>query len=114
MNSVTLGIDLGKRGFHVVGCDAAGACSVPRCCRRQMRLWLAQRRPRQQHLNPAIAASALLRGNGHHPASRASNRSTKYLSRVIGTSVLTHRLFCSRSACVCHVIERGSAIVLSR
>ena len=24
MNSVTLGIDLGKRWFHVVGCDAAG------------------------------------------------------------------------------------------
>ncbi|UXU85266.1 MULTISPECIES: IS110 family transposase [Burkholderia] len=46
MNSVTLGIDLGKRWFHVVGCDAAGKVVLrEKLGRNQLLLLMAQHPP---------------------------------------------------------------------
>ncbi|WP_143811145.1 hypothetical protein [Paraburkholderia piptadeniae] len=46
MNSVTLGIDLGNRWFHVVGCDGGGRVLLrEKSSRSQILQFMAQHQP---------------------------------------------------------------------
>lgn len=69
MNSVTLGIDLGKRWFHVVGCDAAGKVVLrEKLGRNQLLQLMAQHPPSLVGIETCCGSQYLARkfqGFGH-------------------------------------------------
>ncbi|MDR8038778.1 IS110 family transposase [Burkholderia cenocepacia] len=69
MNSVTLGIDLGKRWFHVVGCDAAGKVVLrEKLGRHQLLQLMAQHPPSLVGIETCCGSQYLARkfqGFGH-------------------------------------------------